>query len=262
MDSGIYQIRHIESGKVYVGSAKSFKKRWREHRRLLRSGKHPNRHILASWQKYGEEGFVFEVIEVVTDVQDLVMREQHWIDAKQACGKAGYNLSPTAGSTLGVIVSPERRAKIGAANRNPSPETREKMRAANQKRPPEFLARLIEMNRNPSPERIAKMRAAKLNPSAETRAKISAAASNPSPETRAKISAAARNLSPETRAKMSQSQRGRVASPETRAKMSDSQKRRVLSSERRIRIGEINRQRAAMYRLARDTHQPSLPFPD
>ena len=32
MKSGIYKITHIDSGKVYVGSAVNFPKRWSDHR--------------------------------------------------------------------------------------------------------------------------------------------------------------------------------------------------------------------------------------
>jgi group I intron endonuclease len=37
--SGIYQIRCIPTGKIYVGSAVNLRKRWDQHHRSLRKGK-------------------------------------------------------------------------------------------------------------------------------------------------------------------------------------------------------------------------------
>jgi predicted GIY-YIG superfamily endonuclease len=38
--SGVYQIRCIPTGKVYVGSAVDLFKRWAQHHRTLRKGEH------------------------------------------------------------------------------------------------------------------------------------------------------------------------------------------------------------------------------
>ena len=38
--SGIYKIVNLINGKVYIGSAVNFEKRWREHRRGLISKNH------------------------------------------------------------------------------------------------------------------------------------------------------------------------------------------------------------------------------
>jgi len=43
--SGIYGIAHIDSIKIYVGSALNIKKRWREHRHYLRLNKHLNPYL-------------------------------------------------------------------------------------------------------------------------------------------------------------------------------------------------------------------------
>jgi hypothetical protein len=51
MRGGIYAIRHVESGKMYIGSAKDFAERWNGHRKDLRRGRHPNRHLQNAWDK-------------------------------------------------------------------------------------------------------------------------------------------------------------------------------------------------------------------
>lgn len=108
--SGIYEIVNVTNGKRYVGSAVSVNVRWRQHRNQLNAGKHKNRYLQASWNKYGEGSFSFRVL-VECDKPSLIEQEQMHIDA--LCPE--YNLSPTAGSTLGLKYSDEGRANISAS---------------------------------------------------------------------------------------------------------------------------------------------------
>lgn len=96
----------MENGHCYIGSAIDIKKRWCQHRSQLNLGKHPNRYLQNAWNKYGEDVFEFSVLETCF-VFILIFREQHYIDSI----KPKYNLSRTAGSTLGVKQSEEARAK-------------------------------------------------------------------------------------------------------------------------------------------------------
>ena len=154
--TGVYCIRNTLNGKRYVGStAKSFTKRWNIHKTGLRNGYHHSRHLQAAWNKYGEEAFEFLIIERVAP-KGCVAREQFWLDLwKTANQKYGYNISPTAGSTLGREfteetkekmrkakkggkLSEEHKRKISEAGlgRKPSEETRAKLRAGCLTRPP------------------------------------------------------------------------------------------------------------------------------
>lgn len=63
--SGIYQIVHLSSGKMYIGSSHDMRKRQVAHLYLLRKKEHPNRHLQRAWTKYGEDEFIFRVIEFV-----------------------------------------------------------------------------------------------------------------------------------------------------------------------------------------------------
>lgn len=111
-DSGIYEIVNLVNGKRYIGSAKNFAVRWRAHRAKLRKGSHRNRYLQASWTKHGEAGFAFRVLETC-GTAELIAVEQKAIDS----GKPEYNLSPTAGSTLGVKLTEEAKKRIGAAQK-------------------------------------------------------------------------------------------------------------------------------------------------
>jgi group I intron endonuclease len=113
----IYQIRHIESGRVYVGSAVDPHRRRGKHFQLLQSGTHHARHLQSAWTKYGRDAFVFEIIEPVLFVEDLITREQYWIDTLQSVNPDyGFNASPTAGSQHGLRHTDESRAKMAIAS--------------------------------------------------------------------------------------------------------------------------------------------------
>lgn len=60
----IYQIRHLESGKVYIGSTDNFVRRMREHKHALEKNKHINEHLQNAWNKFGDIYFAFEKINV------------------------------------------------------------------------------------------------------------------------------------------------------------------------------------------------------
>lgn len=78
---GVYQIRNLINRKVYVGSAKCFQVRASQHTSSLRGNKHQNKHLQASWNKWGEDAFLFEVLEVVEGNNGSRFRiEQKYID--------------------------------------------------------------------------------------------------------------------------------------------------------------------------------------
>lgn len=108
--SGIYEIRNIENGKRYIGSTVSMSRRWVLHKVLLKLNKHHSQHLQNSYNKYGKDCFVFEVIEEC-DRHLLMEREQYYIDIM----KPEYNMSPTATSVLGLKHTAEARAHMSAA---------------------------------------------------------------------------------------------------------------------------------------------------
>lgn len=110
---GIYRING-PNGKFYVGSAKNIGRRWIEHKRDLRRGDHGNSKLQRSWSRHGETGFTIEVLEIVASLDDLIRREQFWIDSLKAVAN-GYNILPVAGNSLGTKHSDETRRKMSAA---------------------------------------------------------------------------------------------------------------------------------------------------
>ena len=114
--TAVYQIRNKTTGKVYIGSTVNIKHRWRHHHRMLRLGRHRSPYLQRAWNKYGPDDFEFTILEVVDDESVLLQREQEWMDTTQCCDPSlGYNLSPTAGNTLGIFPNEATRKKLSKA---------------------------------------------------------------------------------------------------------------------------------------------------
>lgn len=96
--AGVYQIRCLPTGKVYIGSAVNLGRRWQQHRSSLRRGEHGNPYLQQAWMKYGEDQFEFSVLECV-ERDNLLLKEQFWIDQTGCTDrKVGFNVYPIAGS--------------------------------------------------------------------------------------------------------------------------------------------------------------------
>ena len=91
MNSGIYQIKNTINDKLYIGQTKNFSNRKRSHLKSLENGTHYNRYLQRSYSKYGQDCFVFEIIERC-EVEILNTRERYWIRKLQTEYKEnGYN---------------------------------------------------------------------------------------------------------------------------------------------------------------------------
>ena len=110
----IYQITNMLTGDFYIGSAQSFARREWQHRYHLRRGDHKNPHMQASWNKYGEEAFVFEIIEGAADGSDILELENKYLH--ECVGRDDcFNVNKDAKlSRLGQTLSEDSRAKISA----------------------------------------------------------------------------------------------------------------------------------------------------
>jgi group I intron endonuclease len=166
MPSGIYKIEHVASGRSYIGSAVCLKRRLAKHKTELSTHRHCNQRLQRAWDKYGEAAFTMSTIETVESKEDLIVREQHWIDRLGSVVQ-GFNICPTAGSALGIKKSPESIAKTAAAHRGMkrSEETRARIREARARQAPfspETRAKLAAIGKGwkPSQEMMARSLAA------------------------------------------------------------------------------------------------------
>lgn len=76
----IYILKNIINNKVYVGQTTNPNTRKRQHFSLLTRSKHPNKHLQSSYNKYGKNCFIFEIIETVEDKTEITIRESYWTE--------------------------------------------------------------------------------------------------------------------------------------------------------------------------------------
>ncbi|WP_352633387.1 GIY-YIG nuclease family protein [Mesorhizobium sp. M0145] len=223
MTIGIYCIRHVESGKRYIGKSVDIERRWKAHNRQSNS-----RHISSALKKYGTTAFAFEIIEKfdVIDASALVNRELHWIDHFDTCNRAkGYNLRRDSSSRSYFHEESRSRMSISARLKAPpSPATRAKLSDATKAAcaDPAVMAR-----------RIAATKAAFATPESKLRRIAAQKAAVATPEARSKMSAAraAEWTKGDIRARRLASLKAARSTPESRARTSAASK--VMHARRR-----------------------------
>ena len=99
--AGVFQIKNTANGKVLLGSSLNLEGPLNGHRFMLKIGSHRNKMLQQEWNEYGEEHFVFEILETVT-VKDnpnfnlsdeLTLLEMIWLEKLHPFGEQGYNLN-------------------------------------------------------------------------------------------------------------------------------------------------------------------------
>jgi group I intron endonuclease len=230
---GVYQIRNILDNNVYIGSAINIKRRWRDHKRELRNNIHRNPHLQYSWNKYGENCFLFEVLEEVIDKSNLINREQYHLDNLNP----SYNVCKIAYSRGGTKHSEETKKKISLSRIGiPSPmkgkhhsyETKKKISKANtgntyakgsiRNKEWKEKQRIAHLGKKLSEETKKKM-------SEKQKGNMAFLGKKHSEETKKKMSESHKNISDETRNKMIASHIGKRHSEETKKKISQSRRK-------------------------------------
>lgn len=222
--SGVYAIYSVINGRTYVGSSVNFQSRWKVHRSELNTGKHSNVHLSRAWNLYGEDAFEFTILEACP-IDQLLIREQHYLDLYFNSDPKPYNIDRVAGSRLGSTHSPETCAKMSVSrmgNKNllghtHTHETRVKMsssrtgRKASQEHKDNISAGL--MGREFSPEHRDRIGEANKR----------------------------REVSDETKTKISDSNTGHKHTPETREKMRQSAlAREARKREEKATVSDVN----------------------
>lgn len=128
----IYSILNKANGKIYVGQTdRTAQIRKTEHFSELRTQVHTNPHLQASWNKYGEDSFEFNVLEHC-DEKDLGVNEDWWIDYFDSTDRSkGYNLQ--TGGVVGYTRTEEFGRKISERLKGVprSEETKKKISKSN-----------------------------------------------------------------------------------------------------------------------------------
>jgi group I intron endonuclease len=112
--SGIYQIRNLVNGKLYIGSTGGFRERWNTHLRLLRRDSHHSWKLQKDFNVYGEGSFEFSPL-IICKEADLAFFEQRILEIFDAVA-TGYNISSdTEAPMRGRKHSAESKEKISKA---------------------------------------------------------------------------------------------------------------------------------------------------
>jgi hypothetical protein len=91
---GIYIIKNKINDIVYIGSTwQSFYKRFTQHLGELKSNKHKNPYLQNFANKYGNNVFLFEILEIIDVKENLLIREDHWLDVYK---DKRFNINPSA----------------------------------------------------------------------------------------------------------------------------------------------------------------------
>jgi len=97
-EGGVYQIRNIKNQKVFVVATPNLKTINGRQIELLRGG-HKNRQLQEEYNQFGQEAFVFEVLEVLEEKEEgffdkadeLKKLHVKWIEKLQPFGERGYH---------------------------------------------------------------------------------------------------------------------------------------------------------------------------
>ena len=96
---GVFQVRNVVSGKIFVGSSADLSAIFNRIRFQLFAGAHPNKDLEADWKHLGADKFTFDVLEEIVPRDDahynyqadLETLEDLWLEKLQPYGEKGYN---------------------------------------------------------------------------------------------------------------------------------------------------------------------------
>ena len=96
---GVYQIRNIINGKIYISSTLDLNAAWNSQKFQLNFGSHKNEELQKEWKEYGEENFVYEIVDELKHIEDKEMNyneeikvfEKMFIEELQPFDNRGYN---------------------------------------------------------------------------------------------------------------------------------------------------------------------------
>lgn len=125
----VYKITNTKNKKVYIGKTSNLnpRNRWSQHlytakNKITSSYKYQAIHKAIN--KYGENSFVFEIIEECETESESLLREQFWIVQNNSFGKNGYNLTKGGEGSSGFKHSSETKQKMSKARRGQNTGTK------------------------------------------------------------------------------------------------------------------------------------------
>lgn len=96
---GIYQIKNLANGKIFIGSSKNLNGKLNSHKFQLENNCHVIKELQNDFNQFGMGKFSFEVIDYLEPkegiaydyTEDLAALEELWLEKIQPFGESGYN---------------------------------------------------------------------------------------------------------------------------------------------------------------------------
>jgi hypothetical protein len=96
--AGVFKIQNKINGKILLGSSLNLHGPLNRYKFELQTGVHAHEDLQRDWKQYGQENFLFEVVETVkvkddpnfNIVDELTLLEQIWLEKLQPYGEEGY----------------------------------------------------------------------------------------------------------------------------------------------------------------------------
>lgn len=106
----IYKISAGESAHAYIGSTVEPARRWKNHKRLLKAGKHTSFLLQRAWNKYGADAFKYEAMLICND------RDRFFYEATLIKTFGEYNLIKSAGMPSAGAMAGLKHTEEGIKN--------------------------------------------------------------------------------------------------------------------------------------------------
>jgi len=96
---GIYRIKNVVNGKIFLGSSLNLHGKSNSFKFQLKSGLHVNSELQRDFNQFGEENFVFEIVDTLEPKEDISYNYsddlkvflEMWMEKLQPYGELGYN---------------------------------------------------------------------------------------------------------------------------------------------------------------------------
>jgi group I intron endonuclease len=96
---GIFQIKNLTNGKIFIGSAKDLNGKINSIKFQLEMNSNMNSELQQDFNKYGEKNFLFETMDLLDPkedpnydyTEDLNVLEEMWLEKLQPFDDKGYN---------------------------------------------------------------------------------------------------------------------------------------------------------------------------
>ena len=96
---GIYQIKNLVNGKIFLGSSLNLHGKSNSFKFQLKSGLHVNSELQKDYNEFGDDNIVFEIVDLLEPKEDptydyrddLKVFLELWMEKLQPNGALGYN---------------------------------------------------------------------------------------------------------------------------------------------------------------------------